>query len=293
MFFYVLYEKKLLSDLKLFNIPQVNYTFSSPDIIIHNDRISYDSIPDLNKCICYNKDCFIMKFYCGALQINKGKEIIYEICPGYDAESFTPFIVGWGMAIVLSQMDYSVFHCSALVHNDIGFFVSGVSGAGKSTTSLELIKKGCSFLADDLAIIDSYENMMILPAYPIQKVCHDIALNLDKDHLYSIPNDRGKYSYLNTTDYCSLPKPLKFFFQLSFSDEDFLEAKEITGVEKYFKIIENLYISLQYAESSLPGNERFQCLKIAGNVRFFLIKRPKGKNTLNEITEFIIKTLSE
>ena len=293
MFFYCLYSKCFASDIKLFNIPQSHHIFDKPDVIIHRGTIHLDNSQYDTNCLHINNDRFIMRFLYGTLQICSGKEILYELNSKYDVESLTPFIVGWGMAVVLTQMNYSTFHCSALVHNNTGFFVSGISGAGKSTTAISLIQHGCKYLADDIAIIDSYENMMIPPAYPVQKVCHDVSLSLNKDLLYSINNDRGKYAYLNISDYCDTPKKLKYFFQLRLSDEDHVEVTEITGANKFYKIIENLYLSLQYAQTGLPNKEMFQCLKIAGNIRFFTIKRPKGKDTLNEITNSILKILDE
>lgn len=293
MFLYYIYSKYFASDIKLFNIPESHYNVEKPDVIIHQGKIHLNNFPFDKNRLCINNDKFIMQFLYGTLQISSGKEILYEINSGFDAESLTPFIIGWGTAVVLTQMSYSTFHCSALTHNNTGFFVSGISGAGKSTTAISLIQHGCKYLADDIAIIDSFENMMIPPAYPVQKVCHDVSLSLDKELLYSINNDRGKYAYLNISDYCDTPKKLKYFFQLSLSDEDHVEVEEITGVNKFYKIIENLYLSLQYAQTDLPNKEMFQCLKIAGNIRFFLIKRPKGKNTLNEITNCILKILCE
>ena len=293
MFLYYLYSKYFTSDIKLFNIPESHYNVDKPDVIIHQGKIHQNNSQFDKNSLNINNDKFIMKFLYGTLQICSGNEIFYELNSEYDVESLTPFIVGWGMAVVLTQMNYSTFHCSALVHNNTGFFVSGISGAGKSTTAISLIQHGCKYLADDIAIIDSYENMMIPPAYPVQKVCHDVSLSLNKDLLYSINNDRGKYAYLNISDYCDTPKKLKYFFQLRLSDEDHVEVTEITGANKFYKIVENLYLSLQYAQTDLSDKEMFRCLKIAGNIRFFLIKRPKGKDTLNEITNSILKILDE
>ena len=293
MFLYYLYSKYFISDIKLFNIPESHYNVDKPDVIIHQGKIHLNNSQFDKNSLNINNDKFIMKFLYGTLQICSGNEILYELNPDYDVESLTPFIVGWGIAVVLTQMNYSTFHCSALVHNDIGFFVSGISGAGKSTTAISLIQRGCKYLTDDIAIIDSYENMMIPPAYPVQKVCHDVSLSLNKDLLYSINNDRGKYAYLNISDYCDTPKKLTYFFQLSLSDKDHVEVTEITGVNRFYKIVENLYLSLQYAQTDLSDKEMFRCLKIAGNIRFFLIKRPKGKDTLNEITNSILKILDE
>lgn len=292
MFYYSLYNKSVISDIRLFNIPQTTKSISVPDIIIHNGIIC-DVFASDNVYLYMFSDSAYLRFRYGTLQINNGNEIIYSLKNGYNPESITPFIMGWGMAILLTQNEHSAFHCSALCRNNQGFFISGVSGAGKSTTSLELLKHGCSYLADDIGIVDSYENMMITPAFPIQKVCPNISSDLNSNNLYSINNDRGKYAYLNEKDYCNTPKKLTVFFQLLLGETDQVEIKEITGIEKYLKVLECLFLGVKYSSSSFPEPERFRCLKIAGNIRLFTITRPVNKNTLDEITYSILKILDE
>jgi len=197
------------------------------------------------------------------------------------------------MALVLTQNGYSAFHCSALVYNDQAFFVSGISGAGKSTTSLELIKHGCKYLSDDIAIINSFEDMLVPPSFPIQKVCPDVSINLSDNLLYEINNDRGKYSYLNLDDFCNTSKRLKIMFVLLIGEGDEVEIKEITGIWKYMKVLECLFLGLQYTVSSLPEEEKYRCLKIAGSIKLYTITRPKNKDTLHNITNTILRIIKQ
>ena len=270
MFNYYLYRRIFLSDIKLFNIPSTNEMFSSPDVIILNETIKNDSLPQKNG-IYIKKEFAVIKLSFGYISIKSGKEILYYLENGYVHESITPYIIGWGMAFVLTQMGHSAFHCSALVRNNQCFFVSGISGSGKSTTSLELIKRGCKYLCDDIAIVDSYDNMLIPPSFPIQKVCPDVSCSLDPNSLYFINNERGKYSYLNTHEFCNVPVKLTMFFQLVPSDEDSVRIEELTGIQKYLQVLENLFLELQYALSSFPEEEKFRCLKIASKIKFFTI----------------------
>ena len=135
--------------------------------------------------------------------------------------------------------------------------------------------------------------MMIPPAFPIQKVCPDVAPDLNKDQLYAINNNRGKYSYLNIQNYCNTPKRLTVIFKLMIDDIPKVEVEEITGINKFLMVLECLFFNLQYAQSSLPGDEQFRCLKIAEKVKVYTITRPRGKNTLNEITGIILQTLDK
>ncbi len=293
MFYYTLYNRKFLSDIMLFNIP-LSTTFSNPDVTIHAGYIDCDKIFDKSQNFYIHKEYALVRTKYGSLRIDSGKEIIYYLNGDYDPECITPYIMGWGMAFVLTQMNLSAFHCSALSLNNQGFFISGVSGAGKSTTALQLIKRGCKYLCDDIAVVDSFEKMMIPPAFPIQKVCPDITSNLNKDLLYQIKNDRGKYSYLNTDEYCDTPKKLTVIFKLFTGDVSKVEVKEITGINKYLRVIECLFLEVQYLLiNHLPNEEKFRCLKIAGNVRLFSITRPKEQNTVDEIADIIFQIMNK
>lgn len=293
MYHYHIYDLQFESDIRLFNIPLSDSTDTCPDVRIYTGIVNIEDINDKFTNFYIQKDYAIVKISYGVLRINSGKEIIYSINEGYSLESITPYIMGWGIAFLLTQRGHSAFHCSALTHNDKCFFISGVSGAGKSSTSLELIKHGCKYLCDDIAIVDTYENMMIPPAFPIQKVCPDVASDLNKDQLYAINNNRGKYSYLNTKDYCDTPKRLNVIFKLMIDDIPEVEVKEITGIDKFLRVLECLFFNLQYAQSSLPGDEQFRCLKIAEKVKVYTITRPGGKSTLNEITDIILQILDK
>lgn len=289
MYNYLMYGLECSSDIPLFNIPQSS--IGHIDVTIHEGAISYENVPDNHRCFYFTPNFAVINFFSGILRIQDGKEIIYEVKENFEHESVTPFIVGWGFAFLLSQRQNSVFHCSALSYGSKGFFVSGVSGAGKSTTALELIKKGCKYLADDIAIVDSYDSMMILPAYPIQKVCPDVSLTLPQEDLYSIKNDRGKYSYLNTEDYCSTPQKAYVLFKLLVDDGDSLKIEELFGVSKYLRIMECLYLCGSYCDTGIPGDEKYRCLKMAEKMRVFSITRPRKHDTLKDITQFILDTI--
>lgn len=293
MFYYLLYGKKFISDIALFNIPQSNTSFSDPEVSIHSGIFEVEHITNNKMGVQIGKDCSMVYFKFGAIRIVSGKEIIYTIKENYTSEQITPFIAGWGLALLLTQMGYSAFHCSALVRNDQCFFVSGVSGAGKSTTSLELLKHECRYLSDDIAIINSCDDMIVPPSFPIQKLCPDVTLELNESRLFEINNNRGKYSYLNTSDYCDSPKKLTTIFKLMTDDIPKVKIEEITGLNKYLRVMECLFLEVPYALSSFPEEERFRCLKIAGNIRLYTITRPKNQDTLQEISNAILKILDE
>ena len=289
MYTYFLYGLGFSSDIRLFNIPETEA--STIDVSIHKGTISYDGVLESQRNFFYDQHFAVLTCTFGELRINDGREIIYSLKEGASSESISPFIVGWGIAFLLTQRGHSVFHCSALSRNDKCFLVSGASGAGKSTTALNLIKKGCLYLTDDLAIVNSFEDMMVPPAYPIQKVCRDVSLTLENDKLYSIHNDRGKYSYLNTDDFCDKPQKLQVIFKLLLSDSDKVTTTEVTGIMKYMKTIESLFFAETYSHFGLPDDDKYRCLKIAGNIRVFTITRPRGMNTLDEITDTIIRIM--
>lgn len=286
MLHYFMYNICFSSDIPLFNIPQTS--FQNPDVFIHEGNVTYEGIPEDQKFFYLDNNVAVLDFFCGKMRICHGEELVYSIKPGFSSESVTPFIVGWGLSFILTHRKHSVFHCSALSYNNKCFFVSGISGAGKSTTALELIHQGCKYLADDIAIVDSLEDMMVLPAFPIQKVCPDVSISLPQECLYSINNDRGKFSYLNTSDYLDKSQKLFAIIKLTLNDSDDIVVTEETGLSKFYRIMECLFLLEYYSHNSIPNEEKYRCLKIAEKIRVYTVSRPKQKDTREIIAKKIM-----
>ena len=185
-------------------------------------------------------------------------------------------------------------HSTALSFKDHAFLISGISGAGKTTTAISLIERGCKYLSDDIAFTSSADNDIVYPALPMQKLCRDVAENISDDkNLVYIDEYKDKFALIDHKNFDTVPKKLAFFFLLETGNISEIKQKTVTGFEKVTLLLESLYMSPLYRKSSFPANVQSECLKLAGSVQVIRLIRPYNKDTVDKICNTIFKTLEE
>ncbi len=290
MYKYRIYGLIFDSDYQIYNFPEVE---GSADVKIKKLEQGYtdDEIRKIGKIyteipggIWYLSDI-------GQAFVTGGNEICLCIYEGVPQNNISMFICGWCMAFLFSQRGYSAFHCTALEVGEECIFVSGVSGAGKSTTALELIRRGYRYLADDIAMINPLGDFMVEPAFPMQKVCEDVADRLHLDKRDCINDEKVKFAYYNEQDFCDKPRPVKAFYVLQKGPVKQVELVEILGVRKLYMLMEGLFLTLIYAYKGIPTEEKFRCLKLAEQVRVFLVTRPEEGDTVGTVCDKIVGSM--
>ncbi|HKM34423.1 MAG TPA: hypothetical protein VJY54_06745 [Lachnospiraceae bacterium] len=289
MYQYLMYGLIVHSDIPLYNLTQ---TVGDPDAYISYGKVSYDNVPSGSKNFYYSPDYVCFQTNHGAFSISNGQRITIEPTPEATLIQLTAYVIGWGFAFLFTQRGFSALHCTALDINGDGVLISGISGCGKSTTALSLIQRGYKYLADDIAMLNPLNSMEITPAYPIQKVCHNIIDSLNPENLLFINEERDKYSYYNTAEFCCLPRRLKAVIVLRCADIPSVQVEEVTGLNKYLRTLECLFLSEIYAFSETPEGDKYRCLKLAEQIHLYIITRPYSGNTLDEITDKIINLVT-
>jgi len=284
MYKYLIYGSIIESELQLLNIPETDGT---PEI-----RIVFTDTPadkaKLGESGIYTSPTYsVVGLTFGTVAVSNGN--LMEIYRYKDVEpsEFVPFIIGWGFAFLFHQRGYTIFHCSAINIDGKAALVSGVSGAGKSTIALSLINRGYKYLVDDLAVFNPAEGENLVPAYPLQKVCRDVSVNLDQEELIHINEGRDKFAYHNETDFCDTPTPLKAIVLLDVDDIDDVKIEEISGLDKYLKVLSCMYLAELFAAFGTPEEDKYRCLKVAGQIKMLRVTRPRGKDTVEQITDAI------
>ena len=157
MYQYFLYGINIHSDVKLYNIIESEGTAEAfikigkadsiegeekEGFIVRNDYARFDT-----------NDCTI--------EVKNGNLITVVPKEGTDYKKVVAPVIGWGLAFLFSQRGCAAIHATALDIGGKGVLISGVSGAGKSTTALELVNIGYKYLVDDVAMLNVDENLII------------------------------------------------------------------------------------------------------------------------------------
>lgn len=132
----------------------------------------------------------------GKFQIRNGHSIYFERqCP----ESILyPFLLAEVFGLCLFQRGLYILHAGAVVIQNKAFIICGESGTGKSTTTLALLQKGASFMADDMAVLDVKNGKVyVLPSMGEMKIWqHTVEmLDISTENLLPLWEEEKKYRF--------------------------------------------------------------------------------------------------
>jgi len=122
----------------------------------------------------------------GKVKISDGNQIIVDTSSNFDytkETSIIPFLLGPVMSILLYQRGFLVLHGSSIKVNNSAIAFLGYRGLGKSTTAINLYKKGYPLITDDiLAVGFDREGLPIInPGYPHVRLSDDSYIHIKDD----------------------------------------------------------------------------------------------------------------
>ncbi len=253
-------------------------------------------------CISWNDNRFWMHNNYGILTVYKSGDIYAKSVSDNDTFYLLQYVLGYGIAMYAQLNNRLTIHCGSVAINGKCIMVSGDSGAGKSTLIHELITDGNTMLSDDVVAIgyDNDNSTLVYPAFPQQKICRDAAIKkgYNLDELLYVDPEKDKFAIIHTDIFSPLPHKLHTLFYLSSYDTEVkpkrngeLYIKKLDGIKKINVVINNLYLGCLLPSIGLSA-EHFQiCVDLIKDCDVYLISRPKGKDTLSEIKQFIYNTL--
>ncbi|AKG33378.1 phosphoenolpyruvate carboxykinase (ATP) [Paenibacillus durus] len=233
----------------------------------------------------------------GTFLVLDGKQIIAEKSEDCEPEAHVLFILGTCMGVLLMQRGLLPVHGSALALAGKHIIITGQSGAGKSTLAAALNRRGCSFLADDIAALQEDERgeSWIVPSFPRQKLWRDTAEKIfgSVDSLNRIPGVRDKYHVQMDGEFIKAPKRLDALFELTTHPGSEVAVSEIKGPEKLMVILRNIYRP-EIIEFMGKQSEHFiRCSRLASSLPVFHIERPEAGFTVDEQIKGIIHRLKQ
>lgn len=295
MFYYRLYGEYIVSDMELSQLTQVSTTDMKEQtgILIQKKELP-DELKRPEECyFSLEKDsCFLSNSYCYLL-MEKGKRIFYEMKEKATPQLLNAYILGWGIATLFYQRGELAIHCSCIQKDGNALIISGNSGSGKSTITSELLKKGYSFMADDMSVVKFSENKEVLAtaAYPYQKLCRDVAQNLDipMEQMIYVDEQKDKFLVPYRGKYEETSAPVKAMIILHVTREDKVSIKELVGEDKLHASMNSLFLAPLLGEDLYRPENGIRVLHFASKVPIYQINRPLGKDTKEEIIKEILK----
>ncbi|MBQ8798848.1 MAG: hypothetical protein IJZ55_04710 [Lachnospiraceae bacterium] len=293
MYQYYIYGLGLHSEIKLYHLEE---TSAAPDVTVR-----YASVPEDIGLLTAQGVASAMSVSriwfrndSGHFIIQNGNEIL--VCPfgDVDEKELASFVLGWSISFLFLQRGFSAIHCSAMeIDGHRAALIAGVSGAGKSTAALSLIEAGYRYLADDIIMVKPSADMLVYPGFPLQKVCRNVAEQMDDEDLFYINERKDKFAYYNTEDFCNEPRQLSIMIMLDKYDGDTVLTEELTGLAKWNCMLQNLFLLDAYKSFDYPPEEKARTLELAGKIRIYKITRPDGTDTIDEIRDAMIRIFNQ
>ena len=207
---------------------------------------------------------------------------------GADPAAIDALVHGGVYGALIHQRGELPLHASTLVSPDrsraVG--IAGDSGAGKSTTAFELIRRGWMMLSDDLTRVTIEEGRAIAhPGRATVRLMRDTcdAFALDIESLQPAPNWPDKF--IANVERWNEPVALSALFVLQRSDEPF-EASPAIGIAAITLLASQTY-RLHYVAAL--GCTQSHLRLIATTASSTRVMSIKGNGTVSEIADAITR----
>lgn len=206
------------------------------------------------------------------------------------------YILGTVLGLVLLQKNMVAIHGGAVLINNKGCVFTGDKGAGKSTLTTALRKKGYGFIADDVASINLDEEAKIHPGFGYQKLCEDTMEKLGYNPIDFVPFDAGehtKYIVPALDKFIDYEVNFKALFEITVDDIDDVKIEELSGSKKLDNIIKNIFnVAVLGNAGGIPPIIFKKCIDLARYIKCYKIVRPRDKFTVDDQINLIEEALA-
>lgn len=260
-----------------------------PETIKNNIGNGMISDFNINECWFVIKDIGIYRM------VNGNEMFVENICDNF--MEIKAFLLGSAFGCILIQRNLVAIHGSTILVKDKGVILTGHTGAGKSTLTAAFRAKGYKFLADDISVTQMAPNnkIMVNSAYPQQKLCRDAAikLGLDVNKYKFIDEERDKFAIPSKESFIDSTKELHSICEIFISHQDNNQVvmEEILGMKKVERIICNIYRSSIAKTIGIKGIYFRNIIKMAEQIKYYEIIRPRNLFTMDEQMNLIISTM--
>ena len=203
-----------------------------------------------------------------------------EICPyeNYNQNALELYLNGSVYGAILHQRLILPLHGSCFKYKDIGIMLCGESGAGKSSVTASFSLNGAAFLTDDVTpLLFTTGKPQIWAMSDRIKLWSDSLeqLTLVKDGLHQIDSETEKFYFPINSDKGKIV-PLHQIFLLGIHDEPEVKFRELTGIEKFTALRNEIY-RWEYLKGMPECEKEYfkQITCISKEVRVAKVLRPK------------------
>lgn len=226
----------------------------------------------------------------------KGNLIIVDPATNAEYNKVRLFCLSNVFAAILYQREKIPLHTSAFRNNEHLVLIGGNSGVGKSTIVTSLLAKGFNIFSDDVCVprLDQHHEVSMHASYPMIKLWKDVLPNFSflGDPHVQLRNDLDKYGFYFHNNFELQPiRPCVVFFIEKTDKEIGVSITEIKGYQ-FFEYLESIIYRSEYLGIHELKQRHFELISsLANQMTGYVIKRPENFDSINLVTDLIVKTI--
>lgn len=223
--------------------------------------------------------------------VTGGDSVTVEPLPGGDHAAIRQMLLGWAFAGLFHQRSMIPLHGSALCKGDDCFVFCAPSGGGKSTLTASFLKRGFSFLDDNVALADFHDGKaFIASGSPELRLWEDSMHTLEFEHkvVGRIMPDRDKTSIIARSNFRKEKARLKKIFILKRGTDSMVSFSNVAGAAKFQALMENVFC-IKFMKDSVCNTGIFHSIhKLAESIPVADIILPRKLPPPDELCEIIL-----
>lgn len=261
------------------------------DVKISLEELIIPSTPDGPNYFLDQEDVYLWWDDIGKVRINDGKEITVDLIAGEN--QMIPFLLGPVMAFLLHQRGFLVLHGSSVKINHGAIAFLGYRTFGKSTTAINLYKRGYPLITDDILAIkfDKKGKALVYPGYMHVRLSHDSFHNVKDttDILTPIRTIAGKQFCDTSHGFSPEPLDLKRIYILDKSDRT-----GITTLSSQKDLVDLIIHSVAHRifNEKDQANNLIQIANLINNIQIRRLEIVHSFNDISKIIEVIEEDIS-
>ena len=240
--------------------------------------------------------CIIPTLTDTLFRVRDGKLIEADVCEGDTDSNVAVYLMGSCMGAVLVQRGFMLLHGSCVTDGKHAILLTGDSGAGKSTTAAEFLKRGWKLVTDDVTCVFEQDGVpMVQSSYPSQKLWQDALDHYERSesdiHSLYFSEEREKFGVNVSGSFFDGICPLSMAVRLSVADHS-PSLFPLEGMAKVDQLMRNTYRLFLIEKRHLQRHFQ-RCVNLAGKLPMAMTLRRTGVQCADVITDLIINFLEE
>lgn len=234
----------------------------------------------------------------GRYLVRGGHEILIDPDPAATEHEVRVYLLGTCLGALLHQRGFLVLHASGVTTERGCVLFAGASGVGKSTLLAELLLRGHKMIVDDVCAVrfDAAGQPIVVPSYPRTRLWADAAARFAIDTT-NLPRTRPSWDKFerqvgdqfsdreaNLTHVVHLAGPY---------DGHECSLERLGPIDAFTTLVDNTYRGILLDGLDRRTSHFELASRAASFVKVFRVRRPADSNSVEELAELILGSLSD